>query len=34
MLLHMMNEFQDKNVIASGGALRVRNDKQNVLTRM
>lgn len=34
MLLHMINEFQDENVMASGGALRVRNDKVNVLTRM
>ncbi|WP_022940702.1 glycosyltransferase family 2 protein [Psychromonas hadalis] len=34
MLLHMINEFQDENVMASGGALRVRNDKVNLLTRM
>ncbi|MEZ8774004.1 glycosyltransferase [Vibrio sp. 10N.247.310.17] len=34
MALQMMKQFTDKNVIASGGALRVRNWQENLLTRM
>ncbi|OIN26742.1 glycosyltransferase family 2 protein [Vibrio barjaei] len=34
MTFKMMRQFTDSNVIASGGALRVRNWDKNVLTRM
>lgn len=34
MALQMMKQFTDKNVIAAGGALRVRNWQDNLLTRM
>ncbi|MCL9783269.1 glycosyltransferase [Vibrio sp. S4M6] len=34
MALVMAQQFRDKNVIASGGALRVRNARKNILTRM
>lgn len=34
MAANIINEFQDEDVMASGGALRVRNDKVNILTRM
>ena len=34
MALVMANQFKDPNVIASGGALRVRNVDTNILTRM
>lgn len=34
MALKMMREFVDPRVIASGGALRVRNWDKNILTRM
>lgn len=34
MALQMIKQFTDKNVIASGGALRVRNWQENLLTRM
>lgn len=34
MVFTMMTQFEDKNVIASGGALRVRNHDQNILTKM
>ncbi|WP_428775143.1 glycosyltransferase family 2 protein [Vibrio sp.] len=34
MVLNMMAQFADPNVIAAGGALRVRNVKTNLLTRM
>ncbi|MGR5221818.1 glycosyltransferase family 2 protein [Vibrio parahaemolyticus] len=34
MVTQMMRQFVDPNVIASGGALRVRNWNKNLLTRM
>ena len=34
MALVMAQQFRDRDVIASGGALRVRNSRANVLTRM
>ncbi|MGF1695413.1 glycosyltransferase [Vibrio lamellibrachiae] len=34
MTLQMVSKFSDANVIASGGALRVRNWKKNLITRM
>lgn len=34
MVFSMMKQFVDKDVIASGGALRVRNHDQNLLTKM
>jgi cellulose synthase/poly-beta-1,6-N-acetylglucosamine synthase-like glycosyltransferase len=34
MVAQMVSEFANKDVIASGGALRVRNWKRNILTRM
>ncbi|EOW2076335.1 glycosyltransferase [Vibrio mimicus] len=34
MAMRMMQQFTDPNVIASGGALRVRNWNTNLLTRM
>lgn len=34
MLLNMVKQFQDPNVVGCGGALRVRNWNENILTRM
>ena len=34
MVFTMMKQFADKDVIASGGALRVRNHDKNLLTKM
>nr|WP_237363557.1 glycosyltransferase [Vibrio marisflavi] len=34
MALVMAQQFKDRNIIAAGGALRVRNSKANILTRM
>lgn len=34
MASHMASQFADEKVIASGGALRVRNHNTNLLTRM
>lgn len=34
MAFTMMKQFADNNVIASGGALRVRNHHKNILTKM